>query len=102
MNDAAVKRKVELCQELLEVADILDGGWSIFRGNLLLDLQEALVVQAKREFEKGLLTKANVQEKLSESMELLKEAVEIMKLEPDMQEVLKERTQQLAAELEVD
>ncbi|XP_050334966.1 SET domain-containing protein SmydA-8 [Bactrocera neohumeralis] len=102
MNDAAVKRKVELCQELLEVAEILDGGWSIFRGNLLLDLQEALVVQAKREFERGLLTKANVQEKLTEAMELLKEAVEIMRLEPDMQEALKERTQQLAKELELD
>lgn len=102
MTDAAVKRKVELCQELLEVAEILDGGWSIFRGNLLLDLQEALVVQAKREFEKDLLTKANVQEKLTEAMELLKEAVEIMKLEPDMQEALKERTYQLAKELELD
>ncbi|XP_036326131.1 SET domain-containing protein SmydA-8-like [Rhagoletis pomonella] len=102
MTDGAVKRKVELCQELLEVADILDGGWSIFRGNLLLDLQEALVVQAKREFKSGLLTKANVQEKLAEAMELLKEAVEIMKLEPDMQEVLKERTQQLADELDMD
>uniref|UniRef100_W8B5D3 Protein msta, isoform A n=1 Tax=Ceratitis capitata TaxID=7213 RepID=W8B5D3_CERCA len=102
MNDAAVKRKVELCQELLDIADILDGGFSIFRGNLLLDLQEALVVQAKREFEQGLLTKTNVQEKLAEAMELLKEAVEIMKLEPDMQEVLKERTQQLANELEMD
>ncbi|CAD7006252.1 unnamed protein product [Ceratitis capitata] len=102
MNDAAVKRKVELCQELLDIADILDGGFSIFRGNLLLDLQEALVVQAKREFEQGLLTKTNVQEKLAEAMELLKEAVEIMKLEPDMQEVLKERTQQLADELEME
>ncbi|XP_067613512.1 SET domain-containing protein SmydA-8 [Eurosta solidaginis] len=102
MTDAAVKRKVELCRELLEVADVLDGGWSIFRGNLLLDLQEALVVQAKREFEQGLLTKTNVQEKLTEAMDMLKEAVEIMKLEPDMQEFLKERTQQLANDLKME
>lgn len=61
MNDAAIKRKIELCQELLEVADVLDGGCSIFRGNLLLDLQEAMVVQAKREYLNGLLTREATQ-----------------------------------------
>lgn len=63
MNDAALKRKIELCQELLEVADVLDGGWSIFRGNLLLDLQEAMFVQTKREFLAGLLTQSATQVK---------------------------------------
>ncbi|XP_005177231.2 SET domain-containing protein SmydA-8 [Musca domestica] len=102
LNDAALKRKIELCQELLETADIFDGGWSIFRGNLLLDLQEAMVIQAKREFLCGLLTRDATQEKLLESMNLLKEAIDIMKLEPDMKQVLNDRTQQLAKELEVD
>ncbi|XP_053954619.1 SET domain-containing protein SmydA-8 [Anastrepha ludens] len=101
MNDAAVKRKMELCQELLEVAEVLDGGWSIFRGNLMLDLQQALVEQIKREHAKGLLTAENVSEKIEEVMELLKEAVEILKLEPDMQDLLKERTHQLATELDM-
>lgn len=64
MNDAAVKRKVELCQELLDVSDLFDGGYSIFRGNLLLDLQEALVVQAKREFLNGLLTRDATQARI--------------------------------------
>lgn len=35
-------------------------------------------------------------------MNLLKEAIDIMKLEPDMKQVLNDRTQQLAKELEVD
>lgn len=61
MNDAAIKRKIELCQELLEVAEVLDGGWSMFRGNLLLDLQEAMFVQTKREFLNGLLTQSATQ-----------------------------------------
>ncbi|XP_023303762.2 SET domain-containing protein SmydA-8 [Lucilia cuprina] len=102
MNDAAIKRKIELCQELLEVADVLDGGWSIFRGNLLLDLQEAMFVQTKREFLNGLLTQAATQEKFLESMQLLKEAIDIMKLEPDMKQTLNERTQLLARELEME
>lgn len=35
-------------------------------------------------------------------MELLKEAIEIMKLEPDMKQTLNERTQLLARELEME
>lgn len=35
-------------------------------------------------------------------MHLLKEAIDIMKLEPDMKQMLNERTQQLAKELEMD
>lgn len=61
MNDAALERKIELCQELLEISDILDGGWSLFRGNLILDLQESMVIQAKREFLNGLLTREATQ-----------------------------------------
>ncbi|XP_075159694.1 SET and MYND domain containing, arthropod-specific, member 2 [Haematobia irritans] len=101
-NKAALKRKIELCQELLEIAEVLDGGWSIFRGNLILDLQEAMAIQAKREFLDGLLTKQATQDKLLESMSLLKEAIEIMKLEPEMKPILSERTQLLAKELEMD
>lgn len=63
MNDAAIKRKIDLCQELLEVAEVLDSGWSIFRGNLLLDLQEAMFVQTKREYLNGLLTQSATQVK---------------------------------------
>lgn len=102
MNDAALERKIELCQELLEISDVLDGGWSLFRGNLILDLQESMVIQAKREFLNGLLTREATQEKLLEAMHLLKEAIDIMKLEPDMKQMLNERTQQLAKELEMD
>lgn len=61
MNAAAINRKVELCRELLTVADIIDGGWSIFRGQLLLDLQEALAIQAKQQYLNDLLTREGVQ-----------------------------------------
>lgn len=64
MNDAAIKRKIELCLELLEVAEIIDAGWSIFRGNILMDLQEASVMQAKNEYLNGLLTREAVQVQL--------------------------------------
>lgn len=61
MNAAAINRKVELCRELLTVADLIDGGWSIFRGQLLLDLQEALSIQTKQQYLNGLLTEEGAQ-----------------------------------------
>lgn len=61
MPDDLLKRKIDLCHELLEVADILEPGWSRFRGTLLLELQAAMAIHIKREFEADKLTKANAQ-----------------------------------------
>lgn len=48
--DTDLNRKISLCQELLEVAGILEPGCGIFRGKLLVDMQEALFVQTERQF----------------------------------------------------
>lgn len=61
LTDAGVQRKIDLCNELLEIAELFEPGWSHFRGNLLLDLQEAMVIQIKREFAKDLITKQGAQ-----------------------------------------
>lgn len=45
-----LERQIELCQELLKVAEVLEPGFSKFRGLLLYDLQTAVVVQAKRRY----------------------------------------------------
>lgn len=57
MNDKCLQRKIDLCHELLEIADILEPGYSRFRGNLLYDLQSAMVVQAKRDYDDDKITK---------------------------------------------
>ncbi|XP_037931135.1 SET domain-containing protein SmydA-8 [Teleopsis dalmanni] len=88
IDESHISRQIELCRELLDLADLLDGGWSIFRGNLLLDLQWALFIAVK----KNLL---NRDRNLKESKLLLDEAKEIMKLEPGMQEKLKNREESL-------
>lgn len=61
LNDAGLNRKISLCRELLDLADILEPGFNHFRGSLLLDLQGSLAVQAKREFNNGLITKEAAQ-----------------------------------------
>lgn len=102
LTDAAVKRKIDLCMELLEIADLFDPGWSRFRGMLLLDLQEITAVQTKREFNSELLTKEAAQAKLMQSMAILQEAVQILSLEPEMESLLRQRVSNLTKEIEID
>lgn len=61
LPEKLLKRKIDLCHELIEIADKLEPGMSKFRGELLLDLQAAMTIQTKREFEAGKITKAGAQ-----------------------------------------
>ncbi|XP_001352921.3 SET domain-containing protein SmydA-8 [Drosophila pseudoobscura] len=96
LSEESLSRKVDLCEELLKLANIFDGGWSIFRGNLLIDLEEALVAQALRVEEDPV----ECAEKLKQASELLVEIGNIMKHEPEMQQLLAERQEILNRALE--
>ncbi|XP_050677189.1 SET domain-containing protein SmydA-8 [Leptidea sinapis] len=96
LPDYLLKRKIDICFELLEVADQLEPGWTKFRGNILLELQAALVMQSKRDFEVDKITKEGAQEQLMESMVLLQEAVQILKVEPQMKLILEQKVNELA------
>lgn len=52
-----LERKIQLCEELLVIADILEPGYSRFKGNLLYDLHAAMVAQANRKYDNQLITK---------------------------------------------
>lgn len=54
-----------MCNELLELAEILEPGASIFRGKLLIDLQEALRIQTKRKLNDNLIPKVDAQVSLA-------------------------------------
>lgn len=121
MSDDLLDRKIKLCQELLEVADVLEPGFSRFRGCLLYDLQAAMVVQAKRDYASDKLTKQEAgvvssnlnficfsefwnlfQEILCEAVKILNESAKILISEPDMKNILEERLEHLANILELD
>jgi len=61
LTDKLLERKINLCTELLAVADVLEPGASRLRGLLLYDLQAAKVVQAKRDLASGKILKASAQ-----------------------------------------
>ncbi|CAG9564520.1 unnamed protein product [Danaus chrysippus] len=89
-----LQRKIDICHELLEVADKLDPGWSRFRGTILLELEAAMTIKIKKEFEADMLTKTEAQDQLIENMVLLEEATNILKIEPHMNEALKAKLQE--------
>ncbi|XP_047535658.1 SET domain-containing protein SmydA-8-like [Vanessa atalanta] len=96
LPDYLLTRKIDLCHDLLEVADKLEPGWTRFRGTILLELQGAMAMQTKREFEDDKLTKAGAQDQLMESMVLLQEATNILRIEPHMKEILETKVQDLS------
>ncbi|XP_004931692.3 SET domain-containing protein SmydA-8 [Bombyx mori] len=102
LSDNLLKRKIDICYELLEIADQLEPGWSKFRGTLLLDLQAAMTMQTKRNYESGKLTKEGTQDQLMQSMGLLQEATNILKVEPNMKETLEMKIQELNGLLDGD
>ncbi|XP_015595616.1 protein msta isoform X4 [Cephus cinctus] len=79
-----LERRIEFCRELLAVAEKLDAGATKWRGQLLLNLQEALVAWAKKEFKQKNITKTLLQENLNMATEYLKEAASILQVDRDL------------------
>ncbi|XP_021942369.1 protein msta [Zootermopsis nevadensis] len=102
LPDRLLERKINLCTELLEIADVLDPGSTRLRGVLLYDLQATMVVQAKRDLASDKITKAAAQDIMGESMTLLQLAAEILKTEDDMAHLLQDKLANLSKELECD
>nr|CAD7455694.1 unnamed protein product [Timema tahoe] len=100
LSDEHLERKIDLCHELLEVADALSPGMSRMRGVLLFELQAAMVVNTRREFESDQITKERAQEVLGEAMTLLQSSAEILRSDPDMKAQLEEKLVALAKDLE--
>lgn len=61
LSDELLERKIDYCHELLEIVDVLEPGFSKIRGQVLNELQSAMVIQAKRQFNDGTITKEAAQ-----------------------------------------
>ncbi|XP_033226599.1 SET domain-containing protein SmydA-8-like isoform X2 [Belonocnema kinseyi] len=85
LTENKLKRRIELCRLLLSVADKIDPGFTRWRGQLLLSLQEALFLQEKL---KEYPEKQKNQEKFNEAKTILQEATKILKIESDFAPLL--------------
>ncbi|XP_050298383.1 SET domain-containing protein SmydA-8-like [Anthonomus grandis grandis] len=82
LPDIILERKIELCQQLLEVLDVIEPGMSRIRGITLYELHGPLMIHARHQYQYGALDRDDFKGKLQQSVETLRKAVEILKHEP--------------------
>ena len=81
LKESDHRQKVLLCQEALDVLDIVEPGMSLGRGLMMFELHSSLVMVSNMEFEK----KQNPGQllcRLLEADKFLREAEKILKMEP--------------------
>ncbi|XP_018577319.1 protein msta-like [Anoplophora glabripennis] len=83
LPDIILERKVELCNQLLEVLNVIEPGRSRIRGITLYELHGPLMVLAKHQYLNDVITKEFFRNDLKKAIDVLGEAVQILKQEPE-------------------
>ncbi|XP_023029358.2 SET domain-containing protein SmydA-8 [Leptinotarsa decemlineata] len=83
LPDLLLERKVELCQQLLEVLDIIEPGCSRIRGMTLYELHGPLMILARHQYQNDAINKDQFKKELKKAINTLEEAVKILKQEPE-------------------
>ncbi|KAF7265712.1 SET domain-containing protein SmydA-8-like [Rhynchophorus ferrugineus] len=82
LPDVVLERKIELCYQLLEVLDVIEPGMSRIRGITLYELHGPIMMHARHQYQYDAISKDDFKRRLRESINILKQAVEILKNEP--------------------
>lgn len=82
LPDILLERKIELCKDILSVADVVEPGYSRLRGMTLYELHAPVMLFARSQWRYGEIDDKKLRVKLEEAEKYLKEAVEILKTEP--------------------
>lgn len=85
LPDLLLERKTEMCQQLLEVLDVIEPGHSRIRGVTLYEMHGPLMVLARHMYQNDVIDKDTFKRKLREAIDTLGQAVEILKNEPESQ-----------------
>jgi hypothetical protein len=83
LPDALLRRKIELCEELLEILDVFEKGKSRARGLMMFELHAPIVLLAKFRWEAGGLSNLEYLKELERAKVLLSESVEILSWEDE-------------------
>ncbi|KAK7073041.1 hypothetical protein SK128_003472 [Halocaridina rubra] len=82
LTEAQMQRKIECCQDLLKVLDVIDPGISRLRGLTLYELHAPLLLKANKAFQSTNITKSEFLEKLREAEGYLRRTVYCLQYEP--------------------
>ncbi|CAH0392289.1 unnamed protein product [Bemisia tabaci] len=81
LPDILLERKVELCQQILSVLDVIEPGYSRMRGMILYELHVPMMLFARSRYQYGEIDDATLRRRLEEVAKILEEAVAILSLE---------------------
>ncbi|XP_015588255.1 protein msta [Cephus cinctus] len=82
LPDVVLEHKVDMCRILLQVLDVIEPGYSRIRGMTLYELHAPLLFLAKNLWNSGTIDNAGLKSKMIEAASILKEAANILCLEP--------------------
>lgn len=83
LSDALLRRKIELCEELLEILDVFEGGKSRARATILFELHGPMVLHAESQHQLGNLTRWEYLRQLESARDLLAESLEVLSWEDE-------------------
>lgn len=82
LPDIVLEHKVDMCRLLLQVLDVIEPGLTRARGVTLYELHAPLLFLAKSQWTSQAINDAALKSKMSEAASILKEATDILTLEP--------------------
>ncbi|XP_013199554.2 SET domain-containing protein SmydA-8 [Amyelois transitella] len=82
MPEEELKRKIEICRDLMTVFDVIEPGYSRLRGVTLYELHAPLMILTTRDFEKKTISKECLRSRLKEIVSCLTESALILGYEP--------------------
>jgi len=83
LSEPLLRRKIELCQEVLGLLDVFEGGKSRARAEMLYELQAAIVVHANSRYRSGHLTRIECLGQLEKARGLLSDSLEVLNWEDE-------------------
>lgn len=81
LPDVLLERKAELCRQILRVVDVVEPGKTRLRGLMLFEQHIPQMLFAQSRFRYGELTGKKLKDELENVRDVLREAVDILKLE---------------------
>ncbi|XP_049803432.1 SET domain-containing protein SmydA-8-like [Schistocerca nitens] len=83
LSDAQLKRKRDICTDILSVFDVIEPGYSRLRGIVLYELHAPVMILATRRFEARTIGKRELGRDLKKVVRCLEEASLILGFEPE-------------------
>lgn len=83
LPDILLKRKIDLCEELLKILDVFEKGKSRARALMMYELHAPLVLYAKTQFDCGHISKREYLNQLEKARRILTDSKEVIEWEDE-------------------